>query len=248
MARSLSTRGRFAVAYLLLGAAVGAGIGGFLVLVRKPPPQPGPPWSSWQPAATALDAQVLEIADHVGRAYHLPSGDQLTAVKVGGPTDGEGIRAIIVPNKPDPKTLGDFARYDKSKSIIFVLCGAGQNCKINEGEPSQARGTVLRREALELALYTLEYAKPIDNVLVFVPPGPKEKTLTSTLFFRRSDLSSHLSHPLRNTLPHEPPLPGRIAATERATVDALTGSSLYKYVGILPANGYGKVLAIAPAA
>ena len=247
MARRLGTRGRFAVAYLLLAAAVGAGVGGFLVLVRRPGPQPPPAWSSWKPAASSLDAQVLEIADHVGSAYRLPSGDQLTAVKVGGPADGKGIRAIIIPNKPKPKTLADFERYDKSKSIIFVLCGAGRNCKIDEGAPSKARGTVLRREALELALYTFEYARPIDNVLVFVPPGPGEKTLTSTLFFRRSDLSSRLSNPLRTTLPHDPPMPGRIAAKEQLTVDALTGSSLYRYVGILPANGYGKVLVIQPA-
>jgi len=248
VARGLGTRGRFAVAYLLLGAAVGAGVGGFLVLVRNPGPQPPPTWSAWQPQATQLNAQVLEIADHVGSAYRLPSGDQLTAVKVGGPPNGKDIRAIIVPTKPKPQTLADFDRYEKTKSIIFVLCGGGQNCKINEGEPSPARGTVLRREALELALYTLEYARPIDNVLVFVPPGPGEKTLTSTLFFRRSELSSRLSHPLRTTLPHKPPLPGRIAPTEQATVNDLTGSSLYRYVGILPANGYGKVLAITPAA
>jgi hypothetical protein len=246
MARALGTRTRFAIAYLLLGATVGAGIGGFLVLVRRPGPQPGPPWSSWQPAATAVDAQVLEIADHVGSAYRLPSGDQLAAVKIGGPANGKGVRAIIVPTKAKPQTLADFDRYDKSKSIIFVLCGDGQNCKIDEGQPTKARGTILRREALELALYTLEYAHPIDNVLVFVPPGPGEKTLTSTLFFRRSDLSSGLSHPLRRTLPHKPPLPGRIAATEQATVDSLTASSLYRYVGILPANGYGNVLAITP--
>lgn len=104
---------------------------------------------------------------------------------------------------------------------------------------------MIRREALELALYTLKYADPIDNVLVFVPPGPKEKRLTSTLFFQRSDLSSSLSKPLRKTLPHRPPVPGRVAATEKATVDELAGR-LYTYAGILPTNGYGNVLGIAP--
>jgi hypothetical protein len=248
VARGLGTRSRFAIAYLLLGAAVGAGAGGFLVLVRRPGPQPPPAWSAWRPAATALSAQVLEIADHVGSSYRLPSGDQLTAVKVGGPSDGKGVRAILIPNTPNPKTLADFQRFEKSKSIIFVLCGGGTNCKIAEGTASKARGTVIRREALELALYTLEYARPIDNVLVFVPPGPGEKTLTSTLFFRRGDLSSHLKNPLRTTLPHRAPLPGRIAATEQATVDALTVSSLYRYVGILPAKGYGNVMVIQPRA
>jgi hypothetical protein len=247
MARSLSTRGRFAVAYLALGAAVGTGIGAFVVLLQRPAPTPPPAWSPWQPATTSLDSQVREIADHVGRTYRLPSGDQLTAVRVGGPLADQSVKAIVVPTKSQPKTLSDFKPYDKSESVLFILCGSGKNCKISEGSPSQARGTVLRREALELALYTFEYTDGVENVLVFVPPGPGEKRLTSTLFFHRSDLSSHLKRPLRTTLPHRPPLPGRIAAKEQQTVDALTGSSIYRYVGIVTANGYGDLLVIKPA-
>jgi hypothetical protein len=245
MARGLGTRGRFAVAYLVLGAAVGTAIGTFIVLLQRPGPAPPPPWSSWRPAATSPSSQVLEIADHVGSAYLLPSGNPLAAVKIGGPAVGKNLRAIIVPTKSNPRTLADFDVYDKTKSVIFVLCGLGTNCKIPEGNASTARGTVVRREALELALYTFEYVKPIDNVLVFVPPGPGQKKLTSTLFFRRGDLSSNLKHPLRTTLPDRPPLPGQIAAREKQTVDELA-STLYRYVGILSANGFGRVLVIQP--
>ena len=88
-------------------------------------------------------------------------------------------------------------------------------------------------EALELALYTLEYAHPIDNVLVFFPPDPGEKSLSSTLFLRRGDLSGSLDHPLRRTLPQvQPPVPGKIRPTELKTVNDLTGSRLYKYLGL----------------
>jgi hypothetical protein len=245
MARSLSTRGRFALAYLVLGAAVGTGIGTFIVMLQRPGPKPPPPWSSWRPGATAVSDRVVQIADHVGSRYRLPSGSQLAKVRIGGPANGKNLLAIVIPNIPKPQTLADFQRYDWNKSVVYVLCGSGENCKIGEGTASQARGTVIRREALELALYTFEYADPIDNVLVFVPPGPKEKRLTSTLFFRRSDLSSSLDKPLRKTLPHRAPLPGRVAATERATVDRLAGK-LYTYAGILSTNGYGSVLGIVP--
>jgi hypothetical protein len=90
----------------------------------------------------------------------------------------------------------------------------------------------------------MRYTKPIDNVLVFVPPGPGQKKITSSLFFHRDDLSSRLSHPLRTTLPHPAPQPDTFASSEKKTVDDLTGSVLYKYVGILTANGYGNVLVI----
>ena len=247
MARGLGTRGRFALAYLLLGAAAGTGLGVLIVLLQRPGPAPAPPWSSWRPAATAVQDRVVQIADHVARGYKLPGGDQLTQVRLGGPANGKKLRAIVIPNVPNPQTLSDYQVYDWSKSVAYVLCGTGGNCKIGEGTASQARGTVIRREALELALYTLKYAQPIDNVLIFVPPGPKEKKLTSTLFFRRSDLSSSLGKPLRKTLPDRPPLPGEVAATEKATVDELAGS-LYTYAGILRTNGFGNVLGIAPKA
>jgi hypothetical protein len=247
MARSLSTRGRFAVAYLVLGAAVGAALGALIVLVERPGPQPAPPWSAWQPQASQESSRLLEIANHVGNEYRQPNGDPLTAVTLDGPAKGRNLKAILIPTKPKPSTLADFNRFDESKSAIFLLCGLGGSCKIGDGEPSQARGAVIRREALELALYTMRYDKPIDNVLVFVPPGPGAKHITSTLFFHRDDLSSRLSHPLRRTLPHAAPQPDTIAASEKKTVDELTGSVLYKYVGILTANGYGNVLVIAHA-
>jgi hypothetical protein len=244
VARSLSTRGRFAVAYLVLGAAVGAALGGLIVLVQRPGPQPPPPWSAWEPQASAKASRLLEIANHVGQEYRLPSGDPLAAVKLDGPATGKNLKAILIPTKPKPSTLADFDRFDESKSAIFVLCGLGQDCRISEGQPSTARGAVIRREALELALYTMRYNKPIDNVLVFVPPGPNAKHFSSTLFFQRSDLSSRLSDPLRSTLPHAAPEPGTFTSNEKKTVDELTGSVLYKYVGILTANGYGNVLVI----
>ena len=75
------------------------------------------------------------------------------------------------------KTENDFDHYDRSSTAIFILCGLGQNCKA-PGQPTTAEGTALRREALELALYTMEYTHPIDNVLVFFPPVAAEKTFS----------------------------------------------------------------------
>ena len=227
MARGLGTRGRFATAYLVLGAVVGIGVGSFFVLVQRDPPAPPPPWSSWRPTATDTGGRMTEIATHVGRGYKLPSGNQLVAIQTQKSSNFQGV--VVV--KPDDVRTPD-AQYGGDDTAVFLLCGAAKSCKINEGKGTVARGTVLRREALELAMYTLEYAHPIKNVLIFFPPGPDEDRLTSTLFFQRDDLESTLKHPLRRTLPQaQPPLPGQIRPTELKTVDDLTGERRFKYLG-----------------
>lgn len=231
MARGLGTKGRFAAAYLVLGAAVGIGVGTFLVLLQREGPQPPPPWSSWRPAGTDTSSRMLEIADHVARGYRLPSGDQLVAIKLGGAQSGSKFQGVAVVKADDVKALDK--AYARNDTAVYILCGDSKTCAIPEGAPTVARGTILRREALELALYTLEYAKPIDNVLIFFPPGPGEKSLSSTLFFRRDDLSGNLHNPLRKTLPQaRAPLPGKIRAAEQKTVNDLTVGTRYKYLGI----------------
>lgn len=242
MARGLGTRGRFALAYLALGAAVGVGVGSFIVLLQREGPQPPLPWSNWRPSATDTSSRMLEIADHVGRAYRLPSGDQLVAIKLGGSQGGADFQGVAVVKADNVKALEK--AYGRDDTAVYILCGNTKTCAIDEGRPTVARGTVLRREALELALYTLEYAHPIDNVLVFFPPGAGQKSLSSTLFFRRDDLSSSLDHPLRRTLPQaRPPLPGKIRPAELKTVNDLTGTKRYKYLGISQ-----KVIVIQPPA
>jgi hypothetical protein len=233
VARGLGTRGRFAVAYLLLGAAVGVALGGLVVLVQRSGPQPAPPWSSWQPTTTSTSSRVFEIAQHVGQLYHLPTGDQLVAVKIGGSENQKNFGGVAIVKPDDPRTL-EQGPFDPEKTAVFILCGDNQKtCAITQGKPSVARGTVLRREALELALYTMEYAHPIENVLVFFPPVKGENKLTSTLFFSRDDLSGSLKHPLRRTLPQaKGPLPGKISPREEKTVNDLTGSRLYNYLGL----------------
>jgi hypothetical protein len=247
VARSLGTRYRFTIAYLALGALVGAALGAFIVLAKRPGPQPAPPWSSWKPASTGR-TQLLEIANHVGQGYLRRNGAPLAPIRVGGQPGGSSVQAIGIQTKDHPKTLADFKLYrPQSKNAIYILCGTGKNCAIPGSDQQLPPVTALRREALEVALYTLEYAKPVDNVLVFFPPAAGANKLSETLFFHRSSLESSLHHPLRRTLPESQPLlPGQIAPAERQTVDDLTKSTDYQYISIANAPGFGRIVVVKP--
>ena len=151
------------------------------MLVSRPDSAPAPVWSAWEPNGSDT-ARVRQIADHVAKGYRNPEGDQLVVALAGPPTVTAGggdqtspipIRAIAV--RPDTSTgqaeEDDIEIIDASKSMQFVLCGLGDGCSI-DGEPSQARHSLLRREALELALYTFKYVDGVDSVTVFLPPPP----------------------------------------------------------------------------
>jgi hypothetical protein len=125
---------------------------------------------------------------------------------------------------------------------------ASQNCSIGIGTPSTAR-LLLRREALELALYTLKYISATDNVVAILPPGRTQQTSALTksppstvagsssttkpvdvaVLFGRQELSFLLNHPLAASLPEQvPPLVSQIAsAPEAGLVSQVTGNGLF---------------------
>src|SRR5581483_10408740 len=54
--------------------------------------------------------------------------------------------------------------------------GRGSHCSIASGEATPTRGRLVRREALEVALYTFKFAPSIDSVAAFMPPAPGQST------------------------------------------------------------------------
>ena len=97
------------------------------------------------------------------------------------------------------------------------------------GTPSAGRGRLVRREALEIALYTFTYAPSVDSVLAFLPrgPGPGARLV---LYLERSALAAQLARPLRKTLPRAtPPLPDESDLAEALTIDRLTLRNIYAY-------------------
>jgi hypothetical protein len=132
-----------------------------------------------------------------------------------------------------------------------VLCGFGDRCSISEGQPSTQRYDLLRREALELSLYTFKYNSDIQSVLTFMPPGKalnaNSAPTTSLIFLRRDDVKSALDSPLKETLP--PPKthlkPGQMSATQLGVVRRLTDGHVYNY-GFEPLQDGSAAIVLTP--
>lgn len=238
-ARQSSYRTRFALVYLLLALVAGLGVGGFLVVMAEPDPVPAPPWSPGFVPEGSEAAKAKQIAARISERYKLANGQQLAAALVGPPAVSAGasqggdipVRAIAI--RPDTSTgkqeESDIQIVDAQGSLMFILCGLGQNCSIKGGTPSEARHATLRREALELALYTFKYVKDVNSVVVFLPPRPDGAAAGTSVFLQKRNLKTELSRPLARTLgPVVPPI-GKMSKTELATVDRITEPRLYTY-------------------
>jgi hypothetical protein len=253
-ARRLAYRSRFAAFYVLLAVIAGAGVGALLVLVGRGSPAPAPAWSAWEPTGST-ERRAAQIADHVADPYRLPSGKALVAVTYGGPPtvtgpDGSTFQVRALAIQPDTSAgqaeSSDIDTVNANSTVMYTLCGLGTACAIQEGKATVARGQLLRREALELSLYSFKYLNGIDSVLVLLPPRPDGQAATA-VFLEKRDVRPQLSHPLNETLtaPLTPGI-GEIKEDERHVIDRLTRSRLYGY-SYLQAQDGSPVMVLTPA-
>jgi hypothetical protein len=215
-----SHRRQFRVAYVLLALVLGGAVGALVVgLQQKSKPAP-PSWSSWRPTTSDPAAGSRQIADYVAQQYQLPTGEQLVGV-VTNPYQSQNVQAIAV--RTDKILI-----VDPKHTQMYALCGLGNSCAIAGGNATHARFELLRREALELALYTFKYLEGVDAAVVFFPPPPHGAQ--PSIFFRRSDFVRLLERPLVATLPTKTRLvPGRLTNAEEELVDRLTSPWLFRF-------------------
>ncbi len=197
----------------------------------------GSKWSAWKPVDNGVDPAV-QIANHVAPEYR-QDGKQIVDVTGGPPAyNGQSLVLALLESGKQPSELN-------GNAVLYQLCGRGSNCSISGGTPSAERGLLLRREALELALYTFHYLPGVSEVVVTIPPAPKASTGakgtsgTSTtassgpnraLFFRPTTVGPELSKSLGNILPQPTPnVVGMNASRNAALVAAVTGKALYDF-------------------
>jgi hypothetical protein len=181
-------------------------------------------WSVFKPSSDNLDSAATEIADYVAGQYRLPSGAQIVAVTGGTKIQDIPVKIAFRESVAD----GGTAKILDGKSVLYHMCGLGPKCAIAEGKATKERGLLLRREALELALYSFHYLKNIEHVVVFIPP-PKGEDPSVAVHFGRGDVAGQLARPLKMTLPTPVPNPDTIStAPNTSAVQQLTLTNLFK--------------------
>ncbi len=218
----------------------------------------GPKWSSWKPPDSGNQG-AQDIADHIAPFYRLSGTDQLdviTVMNLANPSTvsasstttsaaSNGLEVAVRPN-----AFSSQISLLSGKTVAYNLCGIGSNnCTIGIGTPSSDRLLLLRREALELALYTFKYIGGVNNVVAVLPPGrpaitsrltpkPPSQTagqtsplLSTAALFVRAELSPWLSQPLSSTLQEFPPAVPQLSlwhqTPEAGLVDQITARGLF---------------------
>ncbi len=254
-----STKFRLATG-LLLGVGLAALVLAVALAARPASSTPGQAWSDWTPS-TGGKLGATEIAEHVAPYYRLSTAAQLDVVTLinlanptaQGTTTGSGL-TVAVNTGSSAHSTSSLSLLDGS-TIAYNLCGTrGRNCQL-PGTPSSARMLLLRREALELALYTFKYVSGTENVICVLPPGYPQvastlsssklsptlpsakatasgsKPVTVAVVFRREELQPWLNQPLSSTLS-----PIQLATSELALwqktqeaglVDEITAETLF---------------------
>jgi hypothetical protein len=183
----------------LVAVAIAALVGIAVLIIGPSTKAPEPPWSPWKPTATGV-AGAAQIADHVAPEY-MESGKQLVKIDAND-LSFQGI-PLTVALQTTPEDGGRIQIHNE-KGVLYQLCGLTSTCAIDVGKPSVERGLLMRRAALELALYTFRYLKDVKQVVVLTPPV-KGDLPTHALYFQRSQVKDELSRPLTSSLAPKAP-------------------------------------------
>jgi hypothetical protein len=252
-ARTSGYHFRFSLVYALLAAVAAGSVAALVVVVARPDAAKAENWSKFKPTGSAI-ARTRQIATRVSDEYKLQPGQKLATV-VPSPLqttrflqgDSGPVRVEVpistVAAQPDVSTgkheEGDFKLYNASSTVAYQMCGFGstaQNCAIS-GKATTARGQLLRREALELSLYTLKYVPGTNAVLTYLPPRADQQAPPTSVLVARSDVKELLNRPLTRTITPKSITLGDKPA-DFAAVDRVTLPHLFTYdYQTLPGDG-----------
>ena len=169
-------------------------------------------WSLWKPTDSGNQG-AREIADYLAPTYRISAANQLDVITVvnlqsqaaqeaaaqaqaNGTTASaqSGLQVAVRPSLSSSQV-----RLLGGNTIAYNLCGIGaKNCSIGTGKPSPDRLLLLRREALELALYTFKYLTPPTTCSPFCPRATLRRRTRCQSSCRRA---THPPQPSRSRSP-----------------------------------------------
>jgi hypothetical protein len=212
-----------ALTFVAVAALVLAGV---LAATSTQSTDSGPSWAAFKPTSDKIAPGASQIADYVGRQYRLPNNQQIVLV-TGGPMELQDLPMKIAVR--EPAAAGGDIDVVEGKGVLYRMCGLGDKCAIASGKATPERALLLRREALELALYSFHDLDDIQNVVVFMPPAKGEEP-SFALHFRRGEVAGPLAQPLKATLPSPVPNPDTITtAPGTPFIERVTITNLFKF-------------------
>ena len=192
-------------------------------------------WSSYKPKGSDVLAKAQNMADHVAPAYKF-NGEPIAVVQAQPLVYQNAIvDGIAFTRQPFRKIGTPIKQFEPTDSTVaYVFCGTASRC----GLPSMGADetvALLRRETLELALYTFKYSPGVTSIVGLLPPAGSTNL---AIYLRRKNFTSQLSKPLDATLPaHKVLSYNQLGSVEKATIDRLTMRNTYESQFSQGANG-----------
>jgi hypothetical protein len=234
---------RFSFAYAILAMVAIGSIGALVLILVHLHTAKAPRWSTFVPTGSPL-AMKLQIATQVSGEYQKSTASRLVTVfpsaldapqlvqSSSGQQQAVQIPISLIAVQPDSSTgqheQGDFTFFHPERTVAYSMCGfvdSQQNCGVEADTGTDPAG-LLRREALELALYTLKYVPDTDAVVTFLPPPANPSAAAAAVLIARKDVKANLHLPLTRTLKPQKILLGT-GVPDGGHVAALTRARIY---------------------
>jgi hypothetical protein len=224
--------GRFLIGYIVVILMAGAALTAIAVMNRTDTsPSSTRSWGRWSPPDSGFQG-VRQIAETIGRTYKGASGEQLAAITASpGEIQGLPVRYVAIrAGQRSGLTAGDVKVIDPEETILYTFCGLGgqRNCAL-PGQPSAERSLLLRREALELSLYTFKHNEDVQSVISLLPPPAQDTNLAVFLQRDQDGVKEALDKPLAATLPSLGPyFTDNITTGEAEAINRITGLWMFR--------------------
>jgi hypothetical protein len=224
--------GRFMIGYIVVILMAGAALAAIALMNRADTsPVSVGSWGRYEAESDGFQG-ARELAQRIATTYKGANGEQLAAITASpGEIQGLPVRYVAIrAGQRSGLNPGDVEVVDPEETILYTFCGLGgqRNCAL-PGQPSAERSLQLRREALELSLYTFKHMKDVKTVISLLPPPSQNTNLAVFLQRDRRGIEEALDKPLAATLPSAPPyFTDNITPGEAEAINRITGLWLFR--------------------